>query len=181
MHSKDFSPDKHWTLFLDRDGVINERLPGDYVKDPGEFRFLPGATAAIAQLSKIFGRVFIVTNQQGIGKGLMTEDDLTAVHDAMMKEIRQAGGRIDRIYYSPHLDSENNPMRKPGTGMALQAKNEFPEIEFSRAVMVGDSLHDMEFGKKLGKRCVFISPDMHGNRQLVDDSFTSLEEFAESI
>jgi len=76
MTSKDFSFNKSWTLFLDRDGVINERIVDDYVKNPSEFDFLPGVLQAIKIFTGVFGNIFIVTNQQGIGKGIMSEDDL---------------------------------------------------------------------------------------------------------
>ncbi len=96
MNSKNFNTEG-WSLFLDRDGVINKRLVGDYVKKTEEFVFLDGVLEAIATLSTKFNRIFIVTNQQGIGKGLMTEKDLKQVHDSMEKEIVEHAGKIDRI------------------------------------------------------------------------------------
>ncbi len=84
-----FEIDESWTLFLDRDGVINRRLMGDYVKSLDEFEILPGVLGAIKNFSKKFGRIVIVTNQQGIGKGLMTNEDLNAVHQYLhAKEVR---------------------------------------------------------------------------------------------
>ncbi len=125
-----FPVDKSWTLFLDRDGVINKRIENDYVKKPDEFHLLPGAVEAIAKLSSHFGRVIVVTNQQGIGKGLYTHDDLAAVHEKLTEAVDHAGGRIDAIYYAPQLAAEKSHMRKPGIGMALLAKEKFPEINF---------------------------------------------------
>ena len=90
-------------MFLDRDGVINKKIDNDYVRDLTMFEWLPGAIDGIKQLSTMFGRVIIVTNQQGVGKGLMTEEDVNFVHDFILKEVANAGGRIDRIYFSPHL------------------------------------------------------------------------------
>ena len=162
---KDYSIDKEWTLFLDRDGVINERLIGDYVKNSEEFRFIDGVPEAMAGLSKVFGYIFIVTNQQGIGKELMTEEDLRIIHDIM----------ID-------LERDDSPCRKPNTGMALRAKKAFSEIDFSKSVMVGDGLHDMEFGRRLGMLRVFITPDSgSSNQQLFDFQFPSLSEFADRL
>lgn len=181
MHLMELSVDRHWTLFLDRDGVINERLPGDYVKRPEEFVFLPGVPVAIARLSGIFDRIIIVTNQQGIGKGVMGSGDLEIVHDLMIDGIIKAGGRIDKIYFSPHLEEEDNPMRKPNTGMALQAQKDFPEIDFKRSVMVGDSLHDMEFGRRLGMKCIFISLEPSAGSPMIDHCFTSLKGFADAL
>jgi histidinol-phosphate phosphatase family protein len=150
--------DSSWTLFLDRDGVINHRIMDDYVKTIEEFIFLDEAPDAIVHFSKIFGRIVVVTNQQGIGKGLMSESNLSVVHTYMIQEIEKLGGRIDAVYFAPQLAKENSAMRKPGSGMALKAKSEFPEIDFSKSVMVGDSDSDIEFGKRLGMITVKISP-----------------------
>lgn len=148
--------DRSWTLFLDRDGVINERIPGDYVKEVGEFVFTKDAEKAISTFARYFSRIVLVTNQQGIGKGAMTEHQLMAIHQHMLAEIERHGGRIDAIYHCPELAEHDPPCRKPNTGMAQQAKAEFPEIDFERALMVGDSESDMEFAQRLGMQHVFI-------------------------
>ena len=148
--------DNDWTLFLDRDGVINQRLPGDYVKRVEEFEFLPGALEAIRGLSQRFGVVVVVTNQQGIGKGIMTTNDLLEIHKVMRQKVSEAGGRLDNVYFCPELASADPECRKPNTGMGLQAKKDFPEIEFTRSVMVGDSPSDMEFGQRLDMHTVYI-------------------------
>jgi D-glycero-D-manno-heptose 1,7-bisphosphate phosphatase len=139
---------KSWTLFLDRDGVIKKKIENDYVKNIGEFEFLPNALHAIVECSKVFGKIIVVTNQQGIGKGLMTESNLNSIHQHLLDKVQQAGGRIDAIYHAPKLAQENSEMRKPNIGMALKAKKQFPEIEFQKSIMVGDSMSDIEFGKK---------------------------------
>jgi len=177
MHLKDLLPNKEWTLFLDRDGVINERLVGDYVKTPGEFVFIKGVPEAIARLSEVFGRIFVVTNQQGIGKGLMTEEDLRIIHEIMIRGIEDAGGFITKIYYCPELKKHNSPFRKPNTGMAKEAKKDFPELDFSKAIMIGDSPVDMEFGKRMGMRNVFIGEEIPPGAR-VDHIVPSLSEFA---
>ncbi len=182
MHLKDFSINKEWTLFLDRDGVINERLIEDYVKDPEEFRFIDGVPEAMAKLSKIFGIIVIVTNQQGIGKELMSEEDLRIVHDVMVAGIQKAGGRINKIYHSPHLERDDHPFRKPNTGMGLQAQKDFSEIEFSKSVIVGDGLHDMEFGRRLGMLRIYINSDLNpANNDVWDERFDSLAAFADKF
>ncbi len=145
------------TLFLDRDGVLNERLPGAYVRRWAEFRWLPGVLQALALLAPHFSRIFIVTNQQGIGKGLMTEQALAAIHQRMMQDIEAAGGRIDAIYHCPELASRPGNCRKPAPAMALRARADFPEVDFAGAVMVGDSLSDLQFGQQLGMYNVWIS------------------------
>ncbi len=149
-------PDRNRALFLDRDGVINRRIVGDYVRNVSQLELLPGAVDAIARLSNVFGRVIVVTNQQGIGKGLMSDSDVAKVHDYIIQKVHEAGGRVDKIYYCPSLASAGNPDRKPGIGMALRAKRDFPEIDFGRSLMVGDGLSDMQFAEKLGMSFIFI-------------------------
>lgn len=145
-----FYIDRSWTLFLDRDGVINQRIVGEYVKAIDEFHFMPGSLASIARFSERFGRIVVVTNQQGIGKGIMTARNLEDIHRYMLSEIEKHGGKIDGVYFAPQLSSENSEMRKPNTGMAHQAKRDFPEIDFSKSVLIGDSDSDIFFGQKLG-------------------------------
>ena len=94
-----------------------------------------------------FHKIVIVTNQQGISKGLMTEEDLNKVHQHLIQEVKNIGGRIDAIYFAPQLVEENSIMRKPNIGMALQAKKEFPSINLKKSIMLGDSISDMEFAK----------------------------------
>ena len=156
MRLEDLKIDKTWTLFLDRDGVINKRLPGAYVKELAQFEFIDGVPHAVELLSSVFGVMVVVTNQQGIGKGLMAEKDLEIVHTHMLDELHKAGGRIDKVYHSPYLEASGHYTRKPGIGMGLKAKKDFQEIKFKKSVMVGDSISDMIFGKRLKMRTVFI-------------------------
>lgn len=151
------SIDEQWTLFLDRDGVINKKLENDYVKSVGEFQFLPRVLEALRLLSDRFGTIVVVTNQQGIGKGLMAEADLVTIHQFMMVEVFNSGGRIDHVFYCPELAEKNPPCRKPNTGMAFEARNVFPQIDFNRSLMVGDSDSDMEFAERLGMHAVKIA------------------------
>jgi len=172
------SYDKSWTLFLDRDGVINKRLIADYVKGPYEFELLEGVADAIAIANRIFGRVVVVTNQQGIGKKIMTERNLSDIHAYCDELLDEAKARIDHYYFAPELEAETNVLRKPNGGMALQAKADFPEIDFRKSVMVGDSNSDIEFGKRLGMKTVFIDEQPHEN---ADFTFKSLKLFIESL
>jgi histidinol-phosphate phosphatase family protein len=158
----DLKFDQTWSLFLDRDGVINRRRTDDYVKSWSEFEFLPGVTEAFPLLSDHFGRIIVVTNQQGIGKGIMTREDVDLIHAKMLEKIREAGGRIDAIYLSPYLEKENHPFRKPNTGMALAAQQDFPDIAFSRSVIAGDTASDMEFGRRSGMVRVLVSGSIEG-------------------
>ena len=184
MNLKDLKADKSWTLFLDRDGVINNRLIDDYVKVPDDFIFLEGVPQAIRNLTSKFGRIIIVTNQQGIGKGLMTENHLNIIHNKMLAEINNVGGKIDKIYFSPFKKEENNITRKPQIGMALQARKDFPEINFKKSIMLGDSISDIIFGKRLKMKTVFVSEDLdliNKNFRIIDFTVKSLYEFSEKI
>ena len=150
MNLRDLNIDKEWSLFLDRDGVINRRIKDGYVTEWEEFSFLPGALEAMKIFSQKFGRIFIITNQQGIGKGLMNEHTLEDIHNKMIKEIEKKGGRIDAIYYCPDLEENRSPDRKPNPGMAFRAQHDFPEVNFSKSLMIGDTASDVEFGRRAG-------------------------------
>jgi histidinol-phosphate phosphatase family protein len=154
--------EKYKTLFIDRDGVINKYRKDDYVKSWDEFEFLPGVLDALSIFSKHFNYIFIVTNQRGVGKGLMTEETLTDIHLKMRTEIENRGGRIDKIYYCTDLSNESQN-RKPNSGMALQAKMDFPDIEFHESIMIGDSQSDMEFGNRLGMKTIFLNKDIQSD------------------
>lgn len=148
--------DASWTLFLDRDGVINVRKMGGYIESIDEFQFLPEVPEAIAYFSSIFKYVFVVTNQQGIGKKIMTTRNLLAIHDYMCGQIENVGGKITACYFAPQLKTENSDMRKPGPGMAIQAQKDFPETDFSKAVMIGDTDSDIRFGMNLGMKTIRV-------------------------
>ncbi|MEO8761970.1 MAG: HAD family hydrolase [Bacteroidia bacterium] len=175
MTLKHLNINKTWTLFLDRDGVINKRLEDDYVKILSEFEFLDGVPEAIKNFTDLFGKIIVVTNQQGIGKGVYTENDLNMIHHYMMDEIEKHDGKIDQVYHSPYLASENHHWRKPNIGMALQAQKDFPEIDFSKSVMIGDSMSDMEFGRNAGMTTVYIHPEIITDTT-IDYCFASLSE-----
>jgi len=148
--------DESWTLFLDRDGVINQQIMGGYVQTWEGFHILPGVLESMAVFSRVFGKIIVVTNQQGVGKKLMDETALRQIHHQLRLEVQQAGGRLDAIYYCPDLVLKPGNCRKPGIAMAMQAKNDFPEINFSKSIMVGDSDSDMQFGKNAGMYTVFV-------------------------
>jgi len=158
------------TLFLDRDGVINKKIEGDYVRDWSQFEFLPNVLESLKILNTLFDRIIIVTNQRGIGRGLMTEKDLEAIHKNMIKIFVKNDIKIDKIYYCPHDKKEICNCRKPKIGMALQAKVDFPDIDFNNSLMVGDSLSDLEFGKNAGMKSFLV-----GNKET---DFKDLYDFA---
>ncbi len=148
-------PKRH--LFLDRDGTINRRIVDGYVMSKEEFEFLPGALEAIFRCKDLFERIFIVTNQQGIGKEIMTHEELNEVHQFMIDEINNANGHIDQIYYCPTLAIHEPLCRKPQPGMAMQAQADFPEVDFLDSIMIGDMPSDIEFGNRLGMETVLLS------------------------
>ena len=117
--------DNHWTLFLDRDGVINVRIIDGYVTKIDEFEFLPNVFESFKIFKDKFRRIIIVTNQQGVGKGIMSDEDVKNIHDYMTHEIERHGGKIDMVYYCPQLKSEPDNYRKPSPKMAFFAKNRF--------------------------------------------------------
>lgn len=175
--------DNTWTLFLDRDGVINYEKENDYIHTWNEFRFYEGVTEAMRIFSEKLGRVVIVTNQRGVGRGLTLLENLQVIHRNMQKEIEMHGGRIDAIYFCDAVDSDH-PSRKPNPGMAHEAKKCFPEIDFSKSIMVGNTLSDMEFGRNIGAFTVFLPTTRPGvplNHPAIDAVFPSLLEFARAL
>ena len=169
--------DNTWTLFLDRDGVINKRLVDDYIKTWKEFQFLPGVLESMSVFSKMFGRIIIVTNQQGVGRGWMNEEVLNTIHQKMIAEIKKAGGRVDAIYYCADLKDKPGNCRKPSIEMFERAKNDFPEIVASKSIMAGDSQSDMDFGRNSGMFTVYIGR----KNETANVCFDRLKNFAEAI
>ncbi len=168
--------DKEWTLFLDRDGVINRRPINDYVKNTGEFDFLPGVVEAIRLLAQHFGRIIVVTNQQGVGLGLMSQQSLEHIHNQMIADIAEAKGKIDLVLVCPDRKDIANNCRKPSPQMAYKALEAFPEIRFEKSVMAGDTESDMEFGRNVGMKTVQIGFEVFENKP--DMHFNSLFQFA---
>ena len=177
------SIDNNWTLFLDRDGVINIDKEGSYIFNEDEFVFTEGAPRLFKTLTKKFGRIVVVTNQRGVGRELMTEQTLQAIHKKMREEIEEAGGRIDAIYYCTAINNDH-PMRKPNPGMARKATLAFKDIDLSKSIMVGNNPGDMQFGRNAGMYTVFVRstrPDQdfpHPDIDLIEDT---LEEFTQQI
>lgn len=168
-------------LFLDRDGVLNVLRHNDYVKCPDELELLPGVPEAMALLRKHYDLILIVTNQQGIGKGLMTEADLAAVHAKLQECL---GNTVDNIYYCPELERAHSFRRKPNIGMALQARRDYPELRLKECVMVGDSMTDMLFGRRAGMQTVLVGDNSDvwlRQPHLVDHRYPTLLDYAQSL
>jgi histidinol-phosphate phosphatase family protein len=174
--------DQSWTLFLDRDGVINQDVVGDYVKRWEDFIFREGTLDALRMLRPLFCRIVIVSNQRGVAKGLMTEAELNRITDNMCNTIKENGGHIDHVFYCTALDNKD-PNRKPNSGMAFQAKDMFPEIAFSKSMMVGNMPGDMWFGKNIGAYTVYLPtrPEEKPEAHTVNATYKDLLAFAEDI
>jgi D-glycero-D-manno-heptose 1,7-bisphosphate phosphatase len=142
------------TIFLDRDGVINENR-SDYVKSWQEFRFLPGSKEAIAQLTYAGHRIVVCTNQACIARGIISVETVEDIHRCMVAEIAQAGGRIEKVYYCPHGKDEHCFCRKPRPGMLLRAHDELG-IGMNDAILIGDSITDVRAGLAVGIPTVLV-------------------------
>jgi histidinol-phosphate phosphatase family protein len=168
--------DPSWTLFLDRDGVLNERIVEGYVCAWEDWKWIDGALEALALLSATFGKIVVVTNQRGIAKGLYSEAQLSKIHAKMKADVKAAGGRIDAVYFCPHDRDDGCNCRKPAPGMLLQAAQENKSIDLKHALMVGDSISDMEAAKALKLPAIFIGKKMH--RDLPNNVVTALPDLA---
>lgn len=177
------SIDKDWTLFLDRDGVINIDNPGGYITTPEEFVFTQGAPTLFKKLTEKFKRIIVVTNQRGVGRGIITPNNLTAMNEKMLEAVKVAGGNIEKIYFCTDIE-DNSFYRKPNPGMAFQTLNDFPDTNFSKSIIVGNSLSDMKFGRYAGMYTAFVAST---NKHIslphpdIDVLFESLEAFCNYI
>ncbi|MBX3379455.1 MAG: HAD-IIIA family hydrolase [Phycisphaeraceae bacterium] len=149
------SPRFH-TVFLDRDGVLNRRLPGDYVTNPEQLEILPGVVEALANLKAAGKKLVLISNQRGVGRGRMTREDVDRVHAHLQAVLSAAGASLDAIYFCPDLESFD---RKPSPGMLLRAKREHPEIDFASSAMVGDSATDMQAAAAVGAVRILVGVD----------------------
>ena len=175
--------DKSWSLFLDRDGVINKEKNNDYIYNWDEFIFYDGVIEAIQIFSQLFHKIVIVTNQRGVGKKLMTQENLDDIHFNLKNKIENNNGRIDAIYSCIDLNNDSIN-RKPNIGMAHQAKLEFPSIDFSKSIMVGNKLSDMQFGRNAGMTTIFLAtthPQTAFPHEFVDFRFDDLLAFAKAL
>lgn len=166
-----------WSLFLDRDGVINRQIIDGYVTRWEEFEFLPGVMEAMRIFAQRFRYILVITNQQGVGKGLMTLDKVNEIHHTMQAKVEENGGRIDAALFCPQLATDAYNYRKPRPLMAYQAVGLFPDIKLQKCVMVGDKPTDIQFGRSAGTYTVAVgtpNPD-------ADDSFNTLLDFAKIL
>jgi len=178
-----FSGDRLKTIFLDRDGVINQKMPeGSYVRAIADFHLLPGVAEAIARLNRAGIRVIVVSNQRGIALGFYAADAVDSIHEHLQAELSGVHARIDAFFYCPH-DKNSCNCRKPLPGLYEQASARFPDITPDSSAMIGDSLSDIEFGRAVGMKTVWIAgpkenrkPGWEDAANLADMCFASLPE-----
>lgn len=167
--------DSSWSLFLDRDGVINERLFGTYVLNKQDFIFKNDVLEISAELFSRFSHVFVMTNQQCIGKGMISSKTVDELHKWMIGEFRKHGANINKVYVAPELNDAASTRRKPNTSMGMEAKKHYPGIDFSKSIMVGDTDSDIEFGQRLGMKTVLVLSEEKCS-SFPDIKVSSLEE-----
>jgi D-glycero-D-manno-heptose 1,7-bisphosphate phosphatase len=141
-------------VLLDRDGVINQDSDS-YIKSADEWRPIPGSLEAMAQLHKSGYKIFVVTNQSGLGRGLFAPKDLVAMHDKMQSLLANFGGKIKDIVFCPHHPDEHCQCRKPAVGLLqqLQAKH---NLNFENVPFVGDTLKDLGCAAAMGARGILV-------------------------
>jgi D-glycero-D-manno-heptose 1,7-bisphosphate phosphatase len=161
-------------VFLDRDGVINVKLPENrYVREASEFEFLPGVAPALSKLREMGFLLVVITNQRGIARGFMTPEDLGRVHRFMETELGKSSVVLDGLYYCPHDNHEYCDCRKPEPGMIVAACRDLG-IDPTASYMVGDSVSDIDAGRRAGTRTVRIAREHDPNADMV---FPSLPDF----
>jgi D-glycero-D-manno-heptose 1,7-bisphosphate phosphatase len=161
--------------------VINQKLPeGEYVSNWDRFILLPGTAEAIAKLNQAGLRVLVVTNQRGIALGKYTSADVDTIHRNLQQRLALSGAQIDGFYYCPH-DKKECDCRKPLPGMFHQAQSEFPDVTAETSAVVGDSLSDIEFGKRLGLRTIFIEGDPEHRKAGAEKAIEQADQAAPNL
>ncbi len=144
-------------IFLDRDGVINERIINGYVTNWLQFRFIDGAEHALRDLGRLRLPILVVSNQSGVGKGLVTRRALEQITRRFVAAIERRRGRIDGVYYCPHRPDEGCACRKPKPGLLLKAARDW-RLDLGASVTVGDTTSDIEAAQAAGCRSIFVIP-----------------------
>ena len=144
-------------VILDRDGVINVDSP-EYIKSPDEWHAIPGSLEAIARLNKAGFKVAIATNQSGVGRGYYDLAMLEKINQKMLDEMKKVGAHIDALFYCPHKPEDNCDCRKPKPGLLLKIA-EYLKIDLKDAIMIGDSVRDIEAAQTAGAESIFIGEE----------------------
>lgn len=141
-------------VFLDRDGTLIDDV--GYISDPADVRLVPGAADALQALRAAGFRLVVASNQSGLGRGLITQEQADAVHQRFVEELERSGGQIDAAYYCPHAPEERCDCRKPLPGLIVDAAREL-ELDLERSFMVGNSQVDVAAGKAAGCRTILLA------------------------
>jgi D-glycero-D-manno-heptose 1,7-bisphosphate phosphatase len=156
-------------VFLDRDGTVNEEV--NFLSDPSELHLIDGAATAIREANALGLKVIITTNQSGVARGFLTEEQLQTIHERLREMLSREGASVDAIYYCPHYPAEGNSpylqecsCRKPNPGMVLQAKDTF-DIDLAHSFVVGDRLVDIQMGKSIGATTIIVRTG-YGNDEI---------------
>jgi len=149
-------------IFLDRDGIINKSAgKHKYILDWNSFEFLPGFINTFRKICKLNYKLIIVTNQQCIGKGLINETELNAIHNNMVNTLSMNQIYIQNIYYCPHLVEEKCNCRKPNVGMLIKAKKELGlKIDYNYCFLIGDRFSDISAGIAFGCKTILLNSCM---------------------
>jgi len=142
-------------MILDRDGVINRDDVG-YINNPSDWHALPGSLEAMVELYQAGFTIVIMTNQSGINRGYLTEDDLSRIHEKMQNQVKALGGEIAKVYYCWHRPDEGCRCRKPKTGMLKDMVRDFPDVDLKEAYVVGDSWNDILAGRAMGCKTLLV-------------------------
>jgi D-glycero-D-manno-heptose 1,7-bisphosphate phosphatase len=167
---------------------MNEKMPeGRFVTSWREFHVLPGVAEALRKLNQAGLRVLVVSNQRGIALGLYSVETVRAIHREFQQFLKSFGARVDGFYFCPHDEAQCN-CRKPLPGLYDQAVADFPDIRPETCAIFGDSLSDIEFGRRLGMNTIFLEgdasrqkPGANAARELADRRFSSLPEAVDSM
>ncbi len=172
---------QNWTLFLDRDGVLNVSYPNFRILRVEDLKVLPEAVTAIEKYSSFFKHVIVLSNQSGVVQNLVPKATIDCINKTLEQELCKNGGSIDAFYY-PYLKDTHDGWFKPSTGMAHAAKSDFPDIDFEKSIMIGDRISDMQFGRYLGMTTALIveEPKFTARQlRLTDYFFKDLNEALE--
>lgn len=168
-------------VFLDRDGVLNRKMPeGVYVGEWAQFAWLPGAVEAVARIKRAGLTVIVVSNQRGIALGQLTTVQLERVHTEMQDHLARNDARLDAIFYCPHDRGECH-CRKPETGLFEQAFECFPQANAENSVVIGDSLSDIQAGRRLGMKTIFIQGEPDRQKEGADAAASLADAVAGSL
>lgn len=170
-------------VFLDRDGILNRKLPeGQYVDTCRDIELLFGAAEAVAKLNRKGHKVIVVTNQRNIALGALSEEGLARLHDFLRKELGRQGAHLDAIYHCPHDPGQQEcRCRKPSPGLLEQAFRDFPGASAAESVMIGDSLSDIQAGRRFGMRTIFVRGEPGRSKPGSNEAAALADAIADSL